>query len=441
MKKDKINSQFRDHARKLSPKPVEQTLISKVYESFNQLLGVNNCIQIGSYPRFTSITPVHDLDILYILGTWNENNHSPTTALQNLDEQINEDYKNPTDYQIKTNLQTHSVTVTYSDGNKEILSVDIVPAFAYSKNEFGQDTYKVPEVIKKKHGENRNKYYQKLSEEHKQMGWIISDPRGYIKIASETDKASNGEFRKTVKVLKKWKTILVQRDENLKLKSFHIEQIITHYFQENSNLEIFDAVFRFFIDLPGIIENPNKIPDHANNGKFIDDYLAKLTSTQRQQIKEATDHFLIQLENLTQADPLDTLFNADFYRRSPEEKFLFDSKIPVCIDDALSFNIEGYLRKKDGFREYTYRISTGNGRVDKNNSIKFRIETNTTNANQYKWKVKNDNSCSQPRGEITDSKTRNDPELTAYTGNHYVECFAILGNLCVAKAKQDVIIN
>lgn len=441
MKKDKLNSQFREQARKLSPKIREQTLISKVYESFNKLLGVNNCIQIGSYPRFTSITPVHDLDILYILDSWDEVNHSPAKALQSLYDQIERDYENPTDYNIVADLQTHSVTVTYSHNGEEILSVDIVPAFKYSKNEFQQDTYRVPEVLKKKHGERRNAFYKELSETHKQMDWIISDPRGYIKVATDTDRISNGEFRKTVKILKAWKMNLAECNQDLKLKSFHVEQIITRYFQENSRLEIFDAIFRFFINLPNIIEKPNEIADRANSGKFIDDYLAKLTASQKQQIIKARDHFLMQLEGITRTDEFKALLLIDFYARSSEEKFLFDFSIPVCIDDTLSFEIDGYLRKKDGFREYTYKISTNGGRVGKNNSIKFRIETNFTSADQYKWKVKNDNACPQPRGEITDGKTRNDPESTAYYGNHHVECFAIIDNLCIAKAKQGVIIS
>lgn len=441
MKKDKLNSKFREQARKLSPKTGEQTLISKVYESFNKLLGVNNCIQIGSYPRFTSITPVHDLDILYILGSWDEANHNPANALQSLYNQIERDYENPTDYNIVADLQTHSVTVTYSHNGEEILSVDIVPAFKYSKNEFQQDTYKVPEVLKRKHGEGRNAFYKKLSETHKQMDWIISDPRGYIKVATDTDQTSKGDFRKTVKILKAWKMSLAEHNENLKLKSFHIEQIITKYFQENIGLEIFDAIFGFFIDLPNIIENPNKIADRANNGKFIDDYLAKLTINQKQRIIEARDHFLMQLEGITDTNQFSTLLHVDFYARKSEEKFLFDFGIPVCIDDTLSFEIDGYLRNKDGFREYAYKISTNGGRVGKNNSIRFRIEANSTSANQYKWKVKNDNSCSQPRGEITDGKTRNDPESTACYGNHHVECFAIIDNLCIARAKQDVIIS
>lgn len=59
MKKDEFNIKLRDFAKTLSPTSNERELISKIYQSFSDLLGENNCIQIGSYPRLTAITPVH----------------------------------------------------------------------------------------------------------------------------------------------------------------------------------------------------------------------------------------------------------------------------------------------------------------------------------------------------------------------------------------------
>ncbi|NQU99828.1 MAG: hypothetical protein HQ538_03750, partial [Parcubacteria group bacterium] len=273
MKKDKFNAKFREYARVLSPKQSERDFIGEIYQSFNDLLGVDDCIQIGSYPRFTAITPVHDLDILYVLGDWDENSHDPSSVLQQLNTKINENYENPTDYEIKVSLQTHSITVSYLEDDEEIFSVDIVPAYIFSKNEFDEDVYKVPELLRKKRGSNRVGYYQKLSEEHKEMSWISSDPRGYIKIASDTDKSTDGEFRKTVKIIKKWKNHLADADENLKLKSFHLEQVIIKYFQEDQDIEVFDVIFKFFSALPNILDNPNQISDRADNNKFIDDYI------------------------------------------------------------------------------------------------------------------------------------------------------------------------
>ena len=59
----------------------------------------------------------------------------------------------------------------------------------------------------------------------------------------------------------------------------------------------------------------------------------------------------------------------------------------------------------------------------------------------YSWKVKNDDKCIQPRGEITDHHTMNTPEQTKYKGNHYVECYAIRNGVCVAISRQNVILH
>ena len=71
MKKDKLNAKLRKLVKeKLSPTQEDRDFVAKIYKSFNDLLGVNNCIQIGSFPRFTAVRPLHDLDILYIIGEW-----------------------------------------------------------------------------------------------------------------------------------------------------------------------------------------------------------------------------------------------------------------------------------------------------------------------------------------------------------------------------------
>jgi len=421
MKKDKFNAKFREYARTLSPQQNERDLIGKIYQSFNDLFGVNNCIQIGSYPRFTAITPVHDLDILYFLGDWNENSHDPATALQNLKSKLLSEYKNPTNYKIEISIQTHSVTLVFKDNSEELFSVDIVPAYTFSKNEFNEDTYKVPEVIRKRHGKNRVEYYQMLSQEHKEMGWINSDPRGYIKVASEIDKSTDGEFRKTVKIIKAWKNNLVDKDQNLELKSFHLEQIITKYFQENQALDIYDVIFKFFIELPEIVNNPNQISDRANDDKFIDDYLEKFTNKQKEKIKSARDGFLVKIENFTESDSVGELLKIDFYGRKSSEEFLFDSKIKTFIDSDLRFKIDGFVKPlaglSSGWLTQTPQLQNGLTRGQgKARKIEFSIQNDTTSAREYRWKVRNDDGCEQPRGEITPNHTKNNPESTESAG-------------------------
>lgn len=443
MKKDKFNAKFREYARTLSPQQHERDFIGKIYQSFNELLGESNCIQIGSYPRFTAITPVHDLDILYVLGNWNERNHDPSSALQELAAKIRREYKNPTSYETVVSSQTHSITVSYSQTGQERFSVDIVPAYIFSKNEFSEDIYKVPEVVRERRGGNRAEYYKQSVAEHREIGWITSDPRGYIIIATVVDQASAGEFRKTVKIIKKWSSNLEEADSDLKLKSFHLEQIITRFFQSNEKLEIFDAVFRFFTELPRMINNPNQIRDRANNGKFIDNYLAQFTEKQKEKIKYARDGFLVKLENLREGDSMDELLKILFNQRKPQEEFLFDSDIKILTDPTLTFRVDGFVKQLPGYSAgwltETPQLQKGLTRgANKTRHIKFSIKKDNTSADEYRWKVRNNNSCEQPRGEITLNQTRNDPERTEYVGDHYVECFAVLGEVCVARSRVNV---
>lgn len=434
MTKDSLNAKLRDLARSLSPKTGERNLIEKVYGSFNDLFGVNNCIQIGSYPRYTSVSPVHDLDILYLLGDWNENSHNPGTALNELLKLLAKDYKNPTDLETKVSIQNHSVTVAYLSSGNEVLSVDIVPAYIFGKNEFQKDTYKVPEVIKeKRHSVRKSMPWEADGKD----SWIKSDPRGYIQVATLV--GENPDFRKAVKVIKKWKENLKSLDEDLKLKSFHIEQIITAEFSRNSDLTLFDAIFYFFTRLPEILENPYQISDRANGDKFIDDYLADLTEEQKEKIVQARDHVLIFLEEVSDTSDISILLLPNFYKRhSPSEEYLFDFQIPMLIDPVYgSFKIAADITDKNG--NYVRDLTAG-GIVEAGRYLKFK-RLNRVGDCSYKWKVKNDNGSDEPRGDITDTQTKNVPEHTRYPGRHYVECYAIEGKACVARAKQPIILN
>lgn len=446
MKKDKFNSIFRTYVNEnISPTNCydkncgrcDKCFITMIYDSFKNVLN-QNCIQIGSYPRFTAIRPLHDLDILYILENWEDQNHNPQKSLEELLKKIASDYVNPTNYEIEVSLQTHSVTIIFKDNDEEFFSVDIVPAYIFSKNEFQQDTYKVPEMLRKKHGEKRKEFYQKLSDEHKEMNWIHTDPRGYIEVAKQVN-ASNDDFRKTVKFIKAWRNSCKEKNDDFKLKSFHIEQVITKHFKENNSLEIFDSIFNFFLEIPDIISS-SQIENRASDEENIDEYVNKLTDEQKQKMIEARDCFLKKLEEFSDIDYVGNLINACFYKRaSNTEQFLFDFKIPVLTDENYSFKIYGEVQERTGgFRKYILDLA---GLISTDREIKFRIKENEPSVSFFKWKVKNDDNSSKPRGEITDHQTRNDPENTKFKGNHYVECYAILDNVCVARARQNVKLN
>jgi hypothetical protein len=433
MKKSDLNSKLRNYARQLSPTTADQDLIGKVYQSLNDLFGVANCIQIGSYPRFTAITPIHDLDVLYVLGQWDENNHSPEATLKNLYEQLISDYVNPTDLTVKISFQTHSVTIEYLRNTKLMLSVDIVPAYTFSTNEYELPTYKVPEVIKQGNHEKRHATPWSPDQDD---GWIHSDPRGYISAATAV--GINTDFRKAVKIAKNWKNRLKAEDEKLKLKSFHLEQVITAMFQEDPSLDLSRALFDFFLAIPDTISKADQIADRANPDKFIDDYIKDLTQAQKDKIILARTNVLIALEQLDSSTDIASVFEPNFSEQNPDEQFMFDHGIPVHHDESNS-------KLQIDFDETTpnraQRRKAERRKQPVGNKLYFKIAEGYDAAMTYFWKVKNSDLLdrSQRRGEITEGSTKNDPENTQYLGSHYVECYAVdADGICTDRARVDV---
>lgn len=437
MQKSKIEILLRTYVKEnLSPKQEDISFVSAVYNSFTDVLGKNNCRQIGSFPRYTAVRPLHDLDIIFKIADKDFNTESPENFLKNIVSKFKENYKNPTSYDIKINIQSHSVGFLYMDGENEVFGVDVVPAKIRGKNEFDDDTFLVPEIIQFRSHKKREVFYTKLQASNQKMQWIKTDPLGYIVVAAKINE-KNSDFRKSVKFIKGWKNYCKDLNQNFKLKSFHLEQLITNQLNNDSSQSIFDTLFECFSSLKKNIEKP-KIKDRADCNKYIDQYVADLTEIEVETVHEAIDAVLIAFENF--AGEAQNIINAGYYKRLLKEEFLFDFKIPVLEDSNLNFEIDGYIRTVPGYREYTAKLSNLNGRVTKNNSIRFQIQKNKTNNDSRKWKIKNDNTSIDPRGEIGYDTEPVRIESTRYDGNHFVECYAIKNGICIARSKANVII-
>lgn len=441
MKKSNINALLRSYVKEnLTPTTEDIQFVSNIYQSFNDLLGVNNCIQIGSYPRYTAIKPLHDLDVLYIMGDWNSSTANPIFDLNTIANKFSKEYKNPTPFDLDIVVQTHSISFRYLNKTEEVFAVDLVPALIEGRNEFNRNTFRVPEIIKLHRGKRRKEYYETKLRNKESVIWIKTDPLGYIEIASGVNK-QNEDFRRSVKFVKRWKHECKEKNENFKLKSFHLEQLITENYKQNVNLEIFDSVFKCLSELKEKIEMPI-LRDRGDNSKFIDSYVSELTDVERNLIHEAVDAILISFENIDTINNINLIVKSGFYKRvSASEKFLFDQKIPVLIDDTVQLKIDGFVKDLSGFRDYKANLKLVRGVVDTKNKIDFKAVTNTTNHDILKWKVKNDNNCTEARGEITDHQTYVKPERTAFLGNHFVECYSIKNNVCIAKDMVNVVVR
>jgi len=439
MKKNRYNLILKEFAsQNLSPTKEEQDKVSSIYNAIKECLG--DCFISGSYSRFTSIRPLHDLDIIFIAGNVREDVlPDPHELLDSLHYLIQNTFINPIKCNFSISKQSHSITLDFDD----LFAIDVVPCYKLEeRNEYGDNLFLAPEILKVGRSK-RNSLYNDYIKADKQIGWIKTDPKGYIKEAVDINE-TNDQFRKSVKLAKSWKNSCKRLDERFKLKSFHIEQAIVRLFTENPNIELYDALFKFFVELPSLVSH-SQIPDRANKIIFIDDYIDNITDQERNVILLARDQFLYELEHMANNDTLYSLFSPKKLesKRFDKEEFLFDLGIPELSDPSFIFNIDGtVLHKKTGtFQLHAYDLSQRGGSVKVERKIDFYIKKNNTLCDYTLWKVKNSNDCEQPRGEITENKTLKSPEETKFEGEHYVQCFAIKNGVCVAKSKIDVIIS
>lgn len=257
MKKETIDNELREYVRSnLSPKEAERDLISSLYAAFKGALGAS-CFMSGSFARFTASRPVHDLDILTVVGRFDPQHLDPRTILERLEATIRDKFVNPTEFHAKISRQSHSITVAFDEAGREVFAVDVVPAFTSGlKNEFGDDIYWVPEilVIGRKNRAARYQDFERTKKSETEW-WIRSDPRGYI-TSAENLNTKNSDFRKATKFVKRWKHNCKTKDGDFKIKSFHIEQTLFDIYTRNPSFGMFDGIFRFFCNLPEMVLRP-----------------------------------------------------------------------------------------------------------------------------------------------------------------------------------------
>ena len=279
----------------LSPKPEEIKLITSRYEEISGILKGDN-FQHGSYARFTASTPDTDLDIVWVLPDDIIENIYPsyksikkiidpdildlTNVIHDLSKKLQTEYEK-LNRTVRIKPQSHSVGIYFGETDDEF-SIDVVPAIpSGEKNDYGEDIYLVPEIIKLSKINRSERYTSKNP-----ISWIKSDPKGYIKDAQELND-NNEFFRKTAKFVKSWKRSCKEKNELFPLKSFHLELIVNKLFNETGSLGCVDGICSFFAALPDYAGKP-QITDKADSSRFIDSYLNDLTSEE----KEVADRYM-----------------------------------------------------------------------------------------------------------------------------------------------------
>jgi hypothetical protein len=298
MDQEKINASVNECiSDNLTPKQDERDYITAKYSELQEIIG-HQCLRSGSYARFTANTPVHDLDIIYPTSD-SSLTENPSSLIQELCAQLESGYKKlGVDYIKSITPQTHSATVEFSD-NHDGFSIDIVPAIELPEtNEFGDPLYLVPE-IGQLNRRNRELRYQEAAENP--INWVKSDPRGYRKVAQDLND-QNPDFHHSAKLVKAsrhaWKEVY---GDEFKLKSFHLEQIVTIYMTNNPDACTIDAAIECFGLIAQYLDKP-QIPDRADQNRFIDEYVANLSVEEKRPILQYASTSLQIANQLLSAD-------------------------------------------------------------------------------------------------------------------------------------------
>ena len=364
----------------------------------------------GSYSRNTAIRPPKDVDFFIVLNDKKYGDLKPSELLNLLEKTLKEILPDTTIFQ-----QTHSVTIEYD----EEFSIDVIPAF-----ETNSELYKIPHV-----SENTDI-------------WLESNPKIHGEKLTEANDTTNGLLVPLVKLLKAWK-----RDKCSYVKSFHLELLAIEIIN-NSDIESYtEGINLFFDNASNYLEN-SCIVDPANSDNLVDDYLV---DDERENLKYLikTEAVIAQnavsLENDGKTD--ESIKEWDkIFAFNPEKKKSLTSKQShekvLSYPENLQFKIKITSKLfNPTLNKYKENYYSNSRKLPKGWKLRFYVDSsNIPDPKKVFWQVVNTGKeaerATDLRGEILDDQgfNRRD-EHTKYNGTHYVNCFIVKNNYCVAKSR------
>ena len=364
----------------------------------------------GSYSRNTAIRPPKDVDFFIVLNDKKYGDLKPSELLNLLEKTLKEILPDITIFQ-----QTHSVTIEYD----EEFSIDVIPAF-----EINSELYKIPHV-----SENSDT-------------WLKSNPKIHGEKLTEANDTTNGLLVPLVKLLKAWK-----RDKCSYVKSFHLELLAIEIIN-NFDLESYANGINLFFDNANNYLEDSCIVDPANSDNFVDDYLADderkilkyLISTEMAIAQNA-----VSLENSGKMDEAIKEWDKIF-TFNPEKKKSLTSKQShekvLSYPENLQFKIKITSKLfNPTLNKYKENYYSNSRKLPKGWKLRFYVDNSSIpDPKKVFWQVVNTGKeaerATDLRGEILDDQGFNQrDEYTKYQGTHYVNCFVVKNNYCVAKGR------
>lgn len=399
-------------------KTITKALNKDYWESESEF---DNSLQIGSYGRKTAINGVSDLDMIFELSQedykyYNENEkNGQLHLLQDVKASILKSY--PT-----TDIKVDRYVVVVNFSNHKF---EVCPVFIQSDGRY------------------------KFPDSYDGGIWKFTNPRPEIDEINDFDKTTNQNLKNLSKMTRAWKNKC-----GVKIGGLLIDTLCYEFLQNNenhwdTNYSEYDLLVRDYFEF---LKNYNKERKQWNapGSKQV---VYKKGSNFISKAKKAHENILEAIEkkeNDTVYSIWKRVFGYPFpYPKAIKEASMNYSSKEQYIEDLYAVDITNSLSidcrvKQNGFQDGLLRMLN---RLRVNKDLYFYIEhTDVVEPYDVLWKIKNEgeiaNAKNMLRGEILEDKGGKERyEKTSFKGSHFVECYIIKNNVCVARDRIDVPIS
>lgn len=381
-----------------------------------------NCLQVGSYGRWSAIKGVSDLDMLYIMpaSKWDDyKSGKQYQLLADAKDAIKSRY--PT---TKVYVDRLVVCVEYSN-----FHVEVQPVF-----EQEDGSYKYPDT-------------------YNDGSWKVTKPREEIKAMSDVDADKNKNLRRLCKMARAWKN-----KHGVGVGGLLIDTLAHNFLKSTTDYDgrsylYYDWMSRDFFKF--LADQPDQ------------DYYAALGSGQRVKVKDrfqkkAKKAYELCLKAI-EADGTDSAhekWKKVYGRPFPAKPVVVQKSTSSTepswrnteqfIEDRYPVDIRYSLRiecevSQNGFRESLLsKMLARKTPLMVNKSLKFTVDhVDVPGSYSIKWKVLNRGPEARRkdcvRGQIVEDEGYGSRvEATSFAGEHVVECYAIKNGVVVAKDRIEV---
>lgn len=379
-------------------------------------------LRVGSTGRYTATSDASDYDLLYSLpwstyDRFDSHEHGQSDLLQEVKKCIKETYS-------KTDISADGqvVDVNFNNG-----LIEVVPAF-----------------------ENDDKSFQ-YPDTHKGGSWKTTNPRPEKGQCKDDDSNSAGTFRDLTRMIRVWKN-----HQGFVFQGILIDTLVHNFYKENKD----DVNSLSYSSYPQLMYN---LFQYLSKQDSDQTFWHALGSNQLIEVKDK--HFIKKAEAACNSldgidmddedevlDTFKSLFGYQFSKvannsnASSNEEFA--SSFFRSIDIQGTFDIKCVVKRK-GFRNHSTAFFKDNySALFKSSQLVFCVENEKfpekyeKSKVTYYWKIRNYGTEARKaeclRGMIKKGE-RTHIETTRYTNmHHYVECYAVVDDIVIARTKVIV---